>query len=141
MNIGLITFVNNERFGGYDGPLQLFAAEGGTVDMRVAFIDGGTGVNSSITKAGRGEVRLLGSSLGDSTVEAVHVLGGFLTFTFVDKGISFWLAMPLAALSVGLMAGVLESHLREEFGHLAEPDAAQQKSIDDVVSLVRSYLR
>ncbi|WP_027350475.1 formaldehyde-responsive transcriptional repressor FrmR [Halotalea alkalilenta] len=41
----------------------------------------------------------------------------------------------------GLMAGVLESHLREEFGHLAEPDAAQQKSIDDVVSLVRSYLR
>jgi len=75
---GGITFVNNERFGSYDGPLQLFAAEGGTVDMRVAFIDGGAGVNSSITKAGRGEVRLLGSSLGDSTVEAVHVLGGLL---------------------------------------------------------------
>lgn len=41
----------------------------------------------------------------------------------------------------GLMAGVLESHLREEFGHLIAPNAAQQKSIDDVVSLVRSYLR
>jgi len=36
------------------------------------------------------------------------VLGGFLTFTFVDKGISFWLAMPLAALAVGAMAGVLD---------------------------------
>lgn len=81
---GGITFVNDERFSGYDGPLTLFAAEGGTVDMRVAFIDGGTGVNSSITKAGRGQVRLLGSNLGDSTVEAVHVLGGFLTLEGYD---------------------------------------------------------
>ncbi len=42
----------------------------------------------------------------------------------------------------GLMAGVLESHLREEFTHLTEVNSAsQQQSIDEVVSLVRSYLR
>ncbi|WP_322102661.1 formaldehyde-responsive transcriptional repressor FrmR [Paraburkholderia sp. J41] len=41
----------------------------------------------------------------------------------------------------GLMAGVLESHLREEFAHLPKSSAAQQKSIEEVVSLVRSYLR
>jgi len=39
------------------------------------------------------------------------------------------------------MAGVLESHLREEFTHLGEPTEAQKTSIDGVVSLVRSYLR
>ncbi len=41
----------------------------------------------------------------------------------------------------GLMAGVLESHLREEFAHLTEGSDTPQSSIDDVVSLVRSYLR
>lgn len=41
----------------------------------------------------------------------------------------------------GLMAEVLESHLREEFTHLGEPSDGQQTSIDGVVSLVRSYLR
>ncbi|OVZ57940.1 regulator [Pigmentiphaga sp. NML080357] len=41
----------------------------------------------------------------------------------------------------GLMAGVLESHLREEFTHLAEANGTPHKPIDDVVSLVRSYLR
>jgi len=49
----------------------------------------------------------------------------------------------------GLMAGVLESHLREEFAHLAgtqgdprhDDQGASQTSIDDVVSLVRTYLR
>lgn len=41
----------------------------------------------------------------------------------------------------GLMAGVLESHLREEFAHVADARHARDKSIDDVVSLVRSYLR
>lgn len=40
----------------------------------------------------------------------------------------------------GVMAGVLESHLREEFTHLAGP-AESQGSIDDVVTLVRTYLR
>ncbi|KLI99889.1 formaldehyde-responsive transcriptional repressor FrmR [Luteimonas sp. FCS-9] len=39
----------------------------------------------------------------------------------------------------GLMAGVLESHLREE---LAEASAdRRQASIDDAIALVRSYLR
>ncbi|MFT4063772.1 formaldehyde-responsive transcriptional repressor FrmR [Paraburkholderia sp.] len=41
----------------------------------------------------------------------------------------------------GLMAGVLESHLREEFSNLAEVDGPPRQSIDDVLSLVRSYLR
>ncbi|POR47701.1 DNA-binding FrmR family transcriptional regulator [Paraburkholderia eburnea] len=41
----------------------------------------------------------------------------------------------------GLMAGVLESHLREEFSSLAPADDTSKKSIDEVVSLVRSYLR
>ena len=42
----------------------------------------------------------------------------------------------------GLMAGVLESHLREEFAQIAGDSEDEHKSsIDDVVSLVRSYLR
>ena len=41
----------------------------------------------------------------------------------------------------GLMAGVLESHLREGFADVSGATQAQQASIDDVVSLVRSYLR
>jgi len=40
----------------------------------------------------------------------------------------------------GLMAGVLESHLREEFTQMGETTPAQQASINGVVSLVRSYL-
>jgi DNA-binding FrmR family transcriptional regulator len=41
----------------------------------------------------------------------------------------------------GLMAGVLESHLREEFTGLAETTEAQRSSIDEVISLVRTYLK
>ncbi len=41
----------------------------------------------------------------------------------------------------GLMAGVLESHLREEFAHLGDTNEAAQQSVDGIVSLVRSYLR
>ncbi|WDD90644.1 formaldehyde-responsive transcriptional repressor FrmR (plasmid) [Burkholderia sp. FERM BP-3421] len=41
----------------------------------------------------------------------------------------------------GLMAGVLESHLREEFAHLGDANEAAQQSVDGIVSLVRSYLR
>jgi DNA-binding FrmR family transcriptional regulator len=41
----------------------------------------------------------------------------------------------------GLMAGVLESHLREEFTNLIETTEAQRSSIDEVVSLVRTYLK
>jgi DNA-binding FrmR family transcriptional regulator len=41
----------------------------------------------------------------------------------------------------GLMAGVLESHLREEFTNLVDTTDAQRSSIDEVVSLVRTYLK
>ena len=40
----------------------------------------------------------------------------------------------------GLMAGVLESHLREELAGASSADR-QQASIDDAIALVRSYLR
>lgn len=40
----------------------------------------------------------------------------------------------------GLMAGVLESHLREEFSSAAGTNQATS-SIDDVIGLVRTYLR
>ena len=41
----------------------------------------------------------------------------------------------------GLMAGVLESHLREAFSHLDAADEKAGQSIDEVIGLVRSYLR
>ena len=44
----------------------------------------------------------------------------------------------------GLMAGVLDSHLREEFTQVASDPKTRkqhQQSIDEVIALVRSYLR
>lgn len=41
----------------------------------------------------------------------------------------------------GLMAGVLESHLREEFTSLDDTTEAQKSSIDEVISLIRTYLK
>ncbi|MFP6561127.1 formaldehyde-responsive transcriptional repressor FrmR [Paraburkholderia sp. B3] len=41
----------------------------------------------------------------------------------------------------GVMAGVLESHLREEFTQAAGSAEDASGSIDDVVTLVRTYLR
>ena len=44
----------------------------------------------------------------------------------------------------GLMAEILDSHLREEFTQLAaDPKTRRQhqQSIDDVIALVRSYLK
>ncbi|WP_215755393.1 formaldehyde-responsive transcriptional repressor FrmR [Acetobacter sp. P5B1] len=41
----------------------------------------------------------------------------------------------------GLMVGVLESHLREEFVECAGDRDVASGSIENVVSLVRSYLR
>lgn len=41
----------------------------------------------------------------------------------------------------GLMAGVLESHLREEFTSAQETTDGQRSSIDEVISLVRTYLK
>lgn len=41
----------------------------------------------------------------------------------------------------GLMAAVLESHLREEFPHTEARSDSQKQSIDETISIVRSYLR
>jgi FrmR/RcnR family transcriptional regulator, repressor of frmRAB operon len=41
----------------------------------------------------------------------------------------------------GVMAGVLESHLREEFTQATGSAPGASGSIDDVVTLVRTYLR
>ncbi len=41
----------------------------------------------------------------------------------------------------GLMAGVLESHLREQLGAPRASVAERQAGIDDAIALVRSYLR
>ncbi|MGJ0625516.1 formaldehyde-responsive transcriptional repressor FrmR [Xenorhabdus bovienii] len=41
----------------------------------------------------------------------------------------------------GLMAGVLESHLREELTNTKQTPEAQKASIEDAVSLIRTYLR
>ncbi|WP_081609203.1 formaldehyde-responsive transcriptional repressor FrmR [Pseudomonas sp. CBZ-4] len=41
----------------------------------------------------------------------------------------------------GLMAGVLEGHLREEFSNQVDTTEAQRSSIDEVIALVRTYLK
>ena len=41
----------------------------------------------------------------------------------------------------GLMAEVLESHIREEFGPPGEGDARHARRVQDMTSLVRTYLR
>lgn len=41
----------------------------------------------------------------------------------------------------GLMASVLESHLREELTQGTNKSGAQNKSIDEAISIIRSYLR
>lgn len=41
----------------------------------------------------------------------------------------------------GLMAGVLESHLREELGQPSESPEQRRASVDDAVALVRTYLK
>ena len=41
----------------------------------------------------------------------------------------------------GLMAQVLESHLREEFADATAEDARQAQRVQDMVDLVRTYLR
>jgi DNA-binding FrmR family transcriptional regulator len=41
----------------------------------------------------------------------------------------------------GVMAVVLESHVREDFAHRTGSAQAQSGSIDDVVTLIRTYLR
>jgi len=41
----------------------------------------------------------------------------------------------------GLMAEVLESHIREEFGTPDQGDARHARRVQDMTSLVRTYLR
>lgn len=41
----------------------------------------------------------------------------------------------------GLMAEVLESHLREEFGDVAARSADKERSVQQTIALVRSYLK
>ncbi|HWU53809.1 MAG TPA: regulator, partial [Tahibacter sp.] len=41
----------------------------------------------------------------------------------------------------GLMAQVLESHLREELGQPAASARQREERVEDVVALVRSYLK
>ncbi|CDH20379.1 formaldehyde-responsive transcriptional repressor FrmR [Xenorhabdus bovienii] len=41
----------------------------------------------------------------------------------------------------GLMAGVLESHLREKLTNTEQTPEVQKASIEDAVSLIRTYLR
>lgn len=40
----------------------------------------------------------------------------------------------------GLMSQVLESHVREEFGHSAASDRQRHARVDELVRLLRSYL-
>ncbi|MCB1209422.1 MAG: hypothetical protein KDK97_08855, partial [Verrucomicrobiales bacterium] len=72
---------SNRQTVAYDRDLRLYSAPGGEVTFRANFIDSGALVNSSITKIGGGTVNLEGSTAGDSTVERVNVLGGFLNLT------------------------------------------------------------
>ncbi len=41
----------------------------------------------------------------------------------------------------GLMSEVLESHIREEFDTAAAPDARHAQRVQDMTTLVRTYLR
>lgn len=41
----------------------------------------------------------------------------------------------------GLMGGVLESHMRETFAPRAETSKNEQAAVDDILRLIRSYLR
>lgn len=42
---------------------------------------------------------------------AFYLLGAYLTYDLVERGMSFWLAMPIAALIVAVVAGVTEAVL------------------------------
>ncbi|MBE2284104.1 MAG: autotransporter-associated beta strand repeat-containing protein [Prosthecobacter sp.] len=104
----------------YDRNISLYAARGGTVDMRVNFVDGGDFVNSSITKIGAGTMNLLGSSAGDSTVEALKMLGGTLVLTGYDVNASRRVGNGAAlTLSGGyLIVDALAGTAQEDFGDL-----------------------
>ncbi|WP_081452710.1 beta strand repeat-containing protein [Verrucomicrobium spinosum] len=79
---GTVTLTQSTRqTSAYDRDLRLLAVNGGTATFNVSFVDGGSNVNSSITKIGGGVVNLAGSSAGAGSVESVHVMGGILNLT------------------------------------------------------------
>ncbi|APO97326.1 metal/formaldehyde-sensitive transcriptional repressor [Xanthomonas vesicatoria] len=41
----------------------------------------------------------------------------------------------------GLMSQVLEAHIREDFGHAAASDAQRAERVQELLGLVRSYLK
>lgn len=41
----------------------------------------------------------------------------------------------------GLMSQVLQAHIREDFGHAAASDAQRAERVQDLLGLVRSYLK
>ncbi len=41
----------------------------------------------------------------------------------------------------GLMSEVIESHLREQFGHAAQSDQERQARVAEMTALLRSYLK
>ncbi|MCU0750598.1 MAG: autotransporter-associated beta strand repeat-containing protein, partial [Akkermansiaceae bacterium] len=68
---------------------RLFAAQGGTVDVRMRVIDdGGFSLNNevgAITKVGRGTVELSGSAAGSSDVDGgINLFGGQLVFDYIN---------------------------------------------------------
>lgn len=66
----------------YNRDLRLFAQDaGGTVNINARIADGGTTVNSSITKVGLGDVNLNGSTAGAGSIDAVNAVGGRLNLT------------------------------------------------------------
>ncbi|MGV3662239.1 MAG: beta strand repeat-containing protein, partial [Prosthecobacter sp.] len=98
---GAIVFTNMTRFAAYDRDLRLSAALGGTVNIDAALVDGGSGVNSSITKIGGGTVNLNGSSIGAGSVEGVNVLGGMLVLTNYDANLNRRVASGASLLMGG----------------------------------------
>lgn len=117
---GAIVFTDMTRFAAYDRDLRLSAALGGTVNIDAALVDGGAGVNSSITKIGGGTVNLNGSSIGAGTVEGVNVLGGMLVLTNYDTNLNRRVASGASLLLGGgvlVMDGGAAS-FTENFGSL-----------------------
>ncbi|WP_075086895.1 hypothetical protein [Verrucomicrobium spinosum] len=66
----------------YNRDLRIYANAGGNVDIAARVNDGGSMVNSTISKIGRGSARLLGSTAGASTVEGLNVMDGRLVLDY-----------------------------------------------------------
>lgn len=118
--VGAITFTDMTRFAAYNRDLRLSAAKGGSVDINAALVDGGAGVNSSITKIGEGTVNLNGSSFGPGSVEGVNVLGGFLTLknygVNADRRVASGAALLLGGGGLVVDGSAAGAAFSEDFG-------------------------